>query len=323
VDSRNDAWNQRADNRQQARNDFAQNQEQRWNNLDQAREDRQSWRDYNREDWQNHREDLWEYRGDRAEDIWDNARDFYDDVFDDHWWGACGWGHGWVGDYHNNPWWWWVPATIGTVATFVDGIVPDPIYVDYGMNVIYEGETVYVNNQAVPAAEYTQPIIDLAVNIEQPPPPLPPVPPAAVPTAQPVAATPAEEWLPLGVFALAQEEKGDPIMFFQISTNKAGSISGAYTSTITDDQRPIAGKIDKASQRVGWRIGDNTDTIFETTLGNLTQDVSLVALHFGSERTQTWLLVRMPAPAPAGQEQKLPVASKTPPPLKLPPKPAK
>jgi hypothetical protein len=182
------------------------------------------------------------------------------------------------------------------------------------MNVIYEGDTVYVDNQPIPAAQYTQPMIDLAVNVEQPPPPLPP-PAAPAAGAQPAAA-PAEEWLPLGVFALAQEEKGDPIMFFQISVNRAGVISGAYNSIITDDQRPIAGQVDKASQRAAWRIGDNTETIFVTSLANLTQDVSPLAIHFGTTRTQTWLLVRMPEPPPAGQPQKLPEAPKSPPPLK-------
>ena len=162
-----------------------------------------------------------------------------------------------------------------------------------------------MDNQPIPAAQYTQPMIELAVNVEQPPPPLPP---AARAGAQPAAA-PAEEWMPLGVFALAQEEKGDPVMFFQISVNRAGVISGAYTSTITDDQRPIAGQVDKASQRVAWRIGENKETIFVTSLANLTQDVSPVAIHFG-KRTQTWLLVRMPEPAPAGQPQKLPEAPK-------------
>jgi hypothetical protein len=321
VDSRHDAWNQRADQREQARNDFQQNRDERWNNLESAREDRQTWRDQNREDWQQHREDLWEYRGDRAEEIWDNARDLYDDGFDDRWWGAWGWGVGWIGNYPVNPWWWWAPAAWGTVTTFVDAITPEPVYVDYGMNVIYEGETVYVDNQPMPAEQYTQPIVDLAVNVEQPPPPMPPsAAPAqaqatAEPQAQPVV-QPAEEWLPLGVFALAQEEKGEPVMFFQISVNRAGVISGAYQSTLTDDQRPIAGQIDKASQRAAWRIGDNTETIFESSLANLTQDVSPIAIHFGKTRTQIWLLVRMPEPAPAGEPQKLPEAPKAPPPLK-------
>jgi hypothetical protein len=311
VDTRNDAWNQRSDQRQQSRNEFQQNRDQRWNELDQAREDRQSWRDQNREDWQGHREDLWDYRGDRAEEVWDNARDFYDDVFDDRWWGNCGWGVGWVGNYPANPWWWWAPAAWGTVTTFVDAITPEPVYIDYGMNVIYEGETVYVDNQPIPAAQYTQPMVEMATSVEQPPPPLP-----AAPSAAKADAPVAGEWLPLGVFALAQEEKGEPIMFFQISVSGAGMISGAYKSALTDDQRPIAGQVDKASQRVAWRIGDNISNIFVTSLANLTQDVSPIAIHFGTTRTQTWLLVRMPEPAPAGQPQKLPEAPKAPPPLK-------
>jgi hypothetical protein len=314
VDTRNDAWNQRADQRKQARNDFQQNRDKRWNELDKSREDRQSWRDQNRDDWQKHREELWDYRGDRANEVWDHARDFYDDVFDDRWWGRCGWGYGWSGSYPSNPWWWWAPAAWGTVSTFVSAIPPEPVYIDYGMNVNYEGETVYVDNQPVPAAEYTQPMLDLATNVE---PQDPPIPPPADPTqAANPAAEPVAEWLPLGVFALAQEEKGDPIMFFQLSVNRAGVISGGYKSTISDDQRPVAGQVDKASQRVAWRIGANTDAIFVSSLANLTQDVSPLAIHFGQTRTQTWLLVRMPEPAPAGQPQKLPEAPKAPPPLK-------
>jgi hypothetical protein len=127
--------------------------------------------------------------------------------------------------------------------------------------------------------------------------------------------------MPLGVFALAQEEKGDPVMFFQISVSKAGLISGGYSSTLTDDERPIAGQIDKASQRVAWRIGDNTETVFVTSLANLTKDVSPLAIHFGKTRTQTWLLVRMPEPAQAGQAANIQPIDRKPPPLKTAAKP--
>jgi hypothetical protein len=104
-------------------------------------------------------------------------------------------------------------------------------------------------------------------------------------------------------------------MFFQISVSKTGLISGGYESIISNDQRPIAGQVDKATQRVAWRIGENKETVFVTSIGNLTLDVSPVAIHFGKERTQNWLLVRMPEPAPAGQPQKLPEPPKAPPPL--------
>ena len=106
-------------------------------------------------------------------------------------------------------------------------------------------------------------------------------------------------------------------MFFQLSVNREGLMSGAFQSTLTNESKQVAGKVDKASQRAAWRIGDNGKTIYETTLANLTQEVSPIAIHFDGNRTQTWLMVRMPAPAPAGQKQKLPQAPKTPPPLKV------
>jgi hypothetical protein len=306
VFKRNDAWNERANQRQAGRENFQNNRDERWDNLQSTREDRQNFRDQRREDWQQYRKDLWDYRADRAEEIWDNARDFYDDVFDDAWWGYYGWGTWWPGYYPSDPWWWWSSATWDSLANFVS-VPTDPTYVDYGANVMYEGDTVYVDNQPVAAEQYDKPILEAAANVKQPPPPLPPL-----DSNQP------PEWMPLGVFALAQEERGDPVMFFQLSINRQGLISGAFQSTTTNDTRPVAGQVDKASQRATWRIGDNTETIFETALGNLTQDVSPVAVHFGDSSTQTWLLVRMPEPAPTGQPQKLPKAPKVPPPLKSP-----
>jgi len=306
VYNRSDAWNQRADQRQVRRDDFQKNRDQRWDNLESRREDRQNSRDQRREDWQQHRQELWDYRADRAEEIWDNVRDFYDELFDDVWWGYWGWGVYWPGYYPADPWWWWNSGSWESLAPFVS-VSSDPVYTDYGMDVVYEGDTVYVDNQPVPAEQYDKPIMEAAANVKQPPPPLPPSNPN-----QPT------EWMPLGVFALAQEERGDPVMFFQLSINRDGIITGAFQNTIANDTRPVAGQLEKASQRAAWRVGDNTETIFETTLGNLTQDVSPIAVHFGNAGTQTWLLVRMPEPAPAGQPQKLPEAPKSPPPLKSP-----
>jgi hypothetical protein len=245
---------------------------------------------------------MWDYRFDRADEVWDNCGDFYDDVFDDHWWGGCGWGS--IGHYPANPWWWWAPVTWAAATSFVYATAPpQPVYIDYGTTVVQEGETVYVDNKPVPTEKYNEPVINLAVNVEQPPAPTPPAMPS-----QPA------EWMPLGVFALAQEEKGDPVMFFQISISKDGKVSGGYESTLTGDKKPIAGQIDKETQNVAWRIGDNVETVYATTIANLTQDVSTIAIHFGKDRVQNWLLVRMPAPPPADQPVKAPELQRTVPP---------
>lgn len=303
VDQRSESWNQWQNNSQQRRNDFQQNRDSRWNNLESARNDRQNWRNQNREDWQQHRGDMWDYRYDRADEIWHNTRDYYDDCFDDRWWGHTAWGYGSAYLYPANPWWWWRSVTWAAATSFVYATAPPPVYVDYGTTVVYEGETVYVDNKPVPAEKYNKPIEELAVTVAQPPAPTPPA-----------EGKPAE-WLPLGVFALAQEEKGEPVMFFQISVNREGLISGGYENAITGDQKMIAGQVDKETQNVAWRIGDNKTTVLTTTLANLTQDVSTVAIHFGGDRVQTWLLVRMPEPPPAGAPAKAPELERKPPPV--------
>ncbi len=304
VNNRSDSWNNWQSQNQQRLNNFQANRDQRWNNLQGAQENRQNWRDQNREDWQQHREDMWDYRFDRADEVWDRAGDLYDNYFDDHWWGGLGYGYYGMGSYPSNPWWWWASAGWSAVSGFVNAITPEPAYIDHGMTVVYEGDTVYVDNKPVPAAQYSQPVMEMAETVEQPPPPAPPAPGQK------------QEWMPLGVFALAQEERGDPIMFFQLSVDRSGLISGAYQSTLTDDQRTVAGKVDIATQRAAWRIGENHDTIFETALANLTEDVSTVAIHFGDTRTQTWLLVRMPEPPQTNQPAKPLGINRTIPPVK-------
>lgn len=289
-------------------NDFRQNQDQRWGNVQDRYEnrqdwfqdrqdDRQDWRVDNREDWQDYREDMWDYRWDRADDVWDNVRDYHDDLFDDYWWRSSYWGGSYYSPYYDhddNPWWWWVPTAWNTVSSiFTD---PEPVYYDYGVTVIYEDDQVYQNGQPpVPVAEYNEVAFDLA-DVEAPP-PLPPTEPAAeAPAAEAATQLAQEEWMPLGVWALTQEEKGDAIMFFQLSVNKEGIISGGFQNVMTDENMPVSGSVDKKTQRAAWHMGDNKDTVIETGIYNLTQDVTPVLMHFGKEQTQTWMMVRLPAP---------------------------
>ncbi len=54
----------------------------------------------------------------------------------------------------------------------------------------------------------------------------------------------------------------------------------------------ISGNIVEA---VGWKIGSN-NTVSETGLQNLTQDIASCLVHFGPDTTQTWLSVRLKQP---------------------------
>jgi hypothetical protein len=307
VGERQGFWNNWSSQNQDRLNNFRQNQDQRWNNLNSAREDRQAWRDTNREDWQNYRNDMWDYRYDRADQIWNDVKDYHDDLFDDYWWGST---------YPANPWWWWAPATAGLVTGFVSGAATSqPYYYDYGVSTVYQGDTVYVDGKPAGSTKaYTEKAVALANTVEEAPPPSP----GSAPSPSKEGAEKkvgAEEWLPMGVWALTQEQKGDAVMFLQISISKEGVVSGAYKNTLTGEGGPILGALDREKQLLAWRLGQEGKTVIETGIFNLTKDVAPVAVHFDANNTQSWLLVRLPQPTMPDQPTKVEAIDRTPPPL--------
>ena len=64
---------------------------------------------------------------------------------------------------------------------------------------------------------------------------------------------------------------------------------------------PNIGARRKDTQRVAWTVGENKTNVFEAGIYNLTQPETPVLVHFGKERTEQWLLVRLKQPAPSGQ----------------------
>ena len=66
--------------------------------------------------------------------------------------------------------------------------------------------------------------------------------------------------------------------------------------TGSDSAQPVEGRVDKESQRAAWWIGINQNNILETGIYNLTKEETPVLVHFGNQRTQTWLLVRLEDP---------------------------
>ena len=302
VVNQHQAWTAWQQSNQDRLTEFRNTQEQRWNNLQTTRS--------NRQDWPQYRQGLWNYRWERADQIRSDAGDLSNHYFDDRWWGrftgSTGRGDGGSGHSPADPWWWWKSSAWRRVCAFVRVINATPYYSDFDTEVIDGGDPVYVDGQPVPAEQYPDPTVDLGASVEQPSPPTPAV------EGQP------EEWMPLGVFALAREQKGDAILFLQLSVNREGMISGAYSSILTEDERPIAGKVDKVTQEVAWRIGTSTNTIFVTSLANLTRDVLPVTVHIGQASRQVWLLVRMAGAAPIGQPAAIPEIERTLPPAPTP-----
>jgi hypothetical protein len=64
---------------------------------------------------------------------------------------------------------------------------------------------------------------------------------------------------------------------------------------------PVYGSVDKKAQRAAWTIGKKSERVFEAGIFNLTKQEAPVLVHFGTKRTEQWLLVRMEQPK-EGQE---------------------
>jgi hypothetical protein len=173
----------------------------------------------------------------------------------------------------------WAAAT-WPLASGYCGIVGVPISYDYGTTVVYEGDTVYINGEAAASANQY----------------------AAAATAiadQGRAARPDEgqEWQSLGVYGLVQGEETIANNIFQLAVDKAGVIRGNYYDALADNNLPVLGSVDKATQRAAWSVGEKKEIVYEAGLYNLTQPQCPVLIHYGKERTQQMILVRLEQPA--------------------------
>ena len=289
IANRQQYWDKWVKDNQGKLTNFLSNRSQEWGNINNFRKNQNVAGSFNNAQWNDYKNNVDNFRNNRSTEINNSIQNHFDNNFNGNWWRGCGWydGSAYWGD---NAYWWWGAATLATADTFLaidaseEATYQTPLY-DYGVNVVYQGDDVYVDGKKTATAEEcSQQAIALANE----------------PAAQPPAPTPPEsgqqpEWLPLGVWALTQEEKGDAYMFFQLSIDKNGVVSGAYQNVLSGEKSPISGQVDKKTQRVAWKMGTN-NTVIETGLPNLTQDVASCLVHFGPDTTQTWLLVRLKQP---------------------------
>src|SRR5262249_21303921 len=95
---------------------------------------------------------------------------------------------------------------------------------------------------------------------------------------------------------LVREDEKVAQRIFQLAVNQAGVIRGNYYDAVADNTLPVYGSVDPKSQRAAWSVGDKKTVVFETGLNNLTQDQTTVLVHFGTDRTDELLLVRLEEP---------------------------
>lgn len=175
----------------------------------------------------------------------------------------------------------WASATAYTAATWDDAstycaVSEEPVTYDYGSTTVYQDENVYQNGEPIATQEefyqQAQQIADAGRDTDSPT---------------------ADEWRPLGVYALLQGEETSASNLFQLAINREGVLRGNYFNALTETTLPVLGAVDAKSQRVAWTIGDRKDLVYEAGLSNLTQPATPILVHFGSERTQQMTLVRI------------------------------
>lgn len=217
----------------------------------------------------------------------------YHNCFGSAWWGVHrhpigGW-HYYHG-FYRRPWsyWWRAPTWAAAAGWFTWGapaeIWTQPIYYDYGEggNVVYQDDSVYIGGQEVATAEdFAATAADLAT-VDPPP---------------DDAAAEAAEWMSLGTWAVTTDEQDlEPTQIIQLAVNKDGVVSGTLYNTQTDQAQTIEGRVDKETQRLAFRLGESENVVVETGLYNLTLDEAPALVHFGADRTETYLLVRLEQP---------------------------
>lgn len=213
------------------------------------------------------------------------------------WWGAHpfapgGW-HYWH-QFAFHPWgFWWTRPAWPVFATWFTWSAPpaawaQPIFYDYGTggNVTFVDNRVFIGGDDIAStAEFAESAAALAT-VD---------PPANEQEAE------NAEWLPLGTFALSTNEKDkEPSRVVQLAVNKQGIISGTMFNYETEQTQAIQGKVDKDTQRVAFRIGDKDNVVAETGLYNLTQDEAPLLVHYGPQKHENYLLVRLES----GEDQK-------------------
>jgi hypothetical protein len=159
-------------------------------------------------------------------------------------------------------------------------------YYDYGRDVYYDdGYVYYGDEQAASSEQYAEQAMTIAdAGVQE------------LDQASEDDTADQTEWMSLGVFALTNAEKGDATMYLQLAVSKDGTIAGTYFNSSTDQTQTVQGSVDKKTQRAAWTVGDNGQTVLEAGIYNLTKDETPVLVHFGTEKTQQWLLVRLEDP---------------------------
>lgn len=185
---------------------------------------------------------------------------------------------------------WWRPAAWATLATWGAWDWSTPYYYDNGGDAypITTIESTYTYPSATTESTYAYPYSTTTTPYQS-------VQTQPMQSAQTPAST-GEEWLPLGVFAVAHNANAaaQTNRFIQLAINRSGEIAGVLYNSATDAAQDLTGMVDPKSQKAYWSMSNRTDSpIASTGIYNLTEDQTSINVHFVDGSDQTWTLVRL------------------------------
>lgn len=176
----------------------------------------------------------------------------------------------------------WRTPSWPEVASWVNVPPEFPAIVDFGTNLYYDGESVYLNDVNIGTGEE---FVTRAFGIAD--------------KGATVDISMDDQWLPLGVFALGSEGNPIPALFLELQLSHAGHVRGFIFNRLTDEVQPVRGSTDLDRQRITWTWGTSNNTILDTTLANSTEKAFPVLIHFGRKKTKKWIMVRLESPESA------------------------
>lgn len=169
----------------------------------------------------------------------------------------------------------WLYAPWATLSVWM-GCSTQGVSYNYGDNVVYQGNSVYVNGQdAGSASEYYQQAQGLAES------------------GASAGNAGDEQWMPLGVFAVSESGQKSATLILELAVNKQAVLRGNMTDLKSNSNEVVSGAVDKQTQRAAWTVGDDKSTVFDTGIYNLTKDQTPVVVHYGDNKTGQLLLVRL------------------------------
>lgn len=149
---------------------------------------------------------------------------------------------------------------------------------DYGTDLTYENNLVYVDGRAIANANlYNNRAAELARIGEQ----------ARIPSDSTTG------WVSLGVFEAIPPGQKSSHMLMQLAVNKDGIIRGNYYDTNDRNVQLIEGSIDKNMARSVWVVTDRAGILFDTSVYNLTRREAAILVHAGKDKKERWVLVRL------------------------------